>query len=736
MMQETLAQSSRASEQDTAPRLLGLRITPELLAYVALIAIGATLRFWDLGSRALHHDESLHAYYSWNMYQGHGYQHNPLLHGTFMYHFMALVYFIFGASDYTARIAPAMFGTALIILPYFLRGYLGRWGALAAAAFLTFSPSMLYFSRFAREDIFMAFFTLALVVFIWRYLAERKTTYLYWMAAVLALSFAVKETTFILIVIFGSFMALLWLEGAVKTLSAERRQRKEAEATVQASAPGGAGGGAVEARASSPAPATMRPQPVDFRLSDLTAPGIILLLLITLSLPQWAPLLSKVEGVFGATLVNPADQWQSGPVGAPVGDKAFAIAVGSVVFLLAVSIIVGLGWNRKVWLTIAAIFYGVYVFFFSTQFTHLAGVGTGMWQSLGYWLAQQPVQRGNQPMYYYFIIVPLYESLPFALAVIGSVFYMFRRADIFTWFLVYWIVAAFLLFSWAGEKMPWLSLNLALPIALLGGKFLGEVIERIDWRGLVQRGGLLLLVFFPLVLALLYGIITWGGGDEGRVAASGRLILIVLLLGALTASAALLRRLGPRAALGAIGLPVLLILAGFTVKAAGQASFANGDVPKEMLVYTQTSPDIPQLRDQIERVAMLTGKGKNIRILIDGTSGFQWPWQWYLRDYKNVAYWDFSGTAPVQPDTDIVIVHVNNQQTMQDKEADFGPGRRIKLRWWFPEGYRDYTPRKFFEDIQHSRNWTRLWEYFSFRKLGQDLGSEDAVVYFRKGLPL
>ena len=55
-------------------------------------------------------------------------------------------------------------GTLMVPLPYLLRGQLGRVGAFAAAVALAFGPSYLYYSRFAREDIYIACITLALLV--------------------------------------------------------------------------------------------------------------------------------------------------------------------------------------------------------------------------------------------------------------------------------------------------------------------------------------------------------------------------------------------------------------------------------------------------------------------------------------------------------------------------------------------------------------------------------------------
>src|SRR5215472_4225687 len=136
------------------PISAAIPIDRELVAFVGLVLLAAVLRFWDLGSRMLHHDESLHAVYSYYLYIGKGYVHDPMMHGPFLFELNALVYFLLGATDATARVAPAFFGTLLVGLPYFLRDRLGRTGAIAASALLALSPSILYYSRFIRHDIY------------------------------------------------------------------------------------------------------------------------------------------------------------------------------------------------------------------------------------------------------------------------------------------------------------------------------------------------------------------------------------------------------------------------------------------------------------------------------------------------------------------------------------------------------------------------------------------------------
>ena len=74
---------------------------------------------------------------------------------------------------------------------------LGRVGAFSAALALAIGPSYLYFSRFAREDIYIAAITLALLVVAFRFLNEPRRYHPALIGALLALSFATKETTFI-----------------------------------------------------------------------------------------------------------------------------------------------------------------------------------------------------------------------------------------------------------------------------------------------------------------------------------------------------------------------------------------------------------------------------------------------------------------------------------------------------------------------------------------------------------
>src|SRR5512142_2763638 len=114
-------------------------VTNEIVIFVGIMILAVISRFYNLGVRVMSHDESLHTYFSWLLYKGDGYQHNPMMHGPLQFHLIALSYFLFGANDFTARIPAALFNIATIALAWRWRRYLGRTGGLVAGFLMLIS---------------------------------------------------------------------------------------------------------------------------------------------------------------------------------------------------------------------------------------------------------------------------------------------------------------------------------------------------------------------------------------------------------------------------------------------------------------------------------------------------------------------------------------------------------------------------------------------------------------------
>jgi predicted membrane-bound mannosyltransferase len=706
--------------ESLSDRLRGRGFSPaitwwEIASYGPLIVIAFVMRLWDVGVRAMHHDESLHALYSWNLFNDLNYQHNPMMHGPFQFEANAAIFYIFGDSDVTARLLYVVMGTVLVAMPFLLRKRIGQLGAVFTAALLTISPAMLYFSRFARNDILMAVWAFGLVISMWRYLDEGKDRYLYFSAALMALALATKESAYLVIGTLGLFLAL---QVGVPMLA-----RLLQPVEIEGVSPPVAIGRVVKTLWSS--------YSQGFDLSIISRSSAYLLLLITVTLPLWSAFAAIVQD-------TPLWSWTNLVLAAPEGHVFIGAPVGGAK-VIAFLIIVGLGglgglagyrWNWSVWWKSALIFWIVWVLLYTTFGTNFfPGIRSGIWNSLGYWVVQQGEARGGQPWYYYFVITSIYEYLPLLAGAIAGVFYL-RKRDQFSLFLVYWPAVTFVLYTIASEKMPWLLVNITLPLIVLSGRFLAAIVERIEWRSLMRNGGLLVIAAVPIFVVLLWQLAFFEPTQRNAINILLPLALAGVLLGMAASGFYVARRLGHET-FGAVALVSLVAM--MTVRTGWIASYQNGDTPVEMIVYTQTSPDITRLLDTIEE----TGAGNAIPLTIDQTSGFTWPWAWYMRSATNVNFPSYGGSSVVSnPGAPIVVVHSQNQDAADEGlRGQYTQGERIKHRWWFPEStYRNLTPTKFVKAIFDRESWRRTMNYWLNREGVSDrLGSEDSYVYFEQG---
>jgi len=189
------------------------------LAFVLIIVLAFFLRLYHLDERVFHHDEAAVGYFTYKLFNDGVYSYDPSFHGPFMYYVTSEMFRHFGDSIYTARLLPALLGASLLLLLIPLRKYLGNAGMVLSAFFLALSPSFLYYSRFYREDIFIAFFTLLGLVCAVKY-AEKyaedgysflRIFYLFLGALSLASMSALKENAYIAMALIALFLFLLFI---------------------------------------------------------------------------------------------------------------------------------------------------------------------------------------------------------------------------------------------------------------------------------------------------------------------------------------------------------------------------------------------------------------------------------------------------------------------------------------------------------------------------------------------
>ena len=711
------------------------RIRPswELAVFVGLALAALGLRLWDLGGRTMHYDESLHVHYAWRFATGEGYVHSPWMHGPFQVHLAAIMFKLFADSDTTARLGYAIFGASLAALPFFMRTYLGRTGAIVTAILLALSPSLLYFSRFGRNEILMAFWAVTLLILIWQYLNEGKNRYLYLMSAVLALIFATKETSYILVGIFGVALFLLSITQIIPWILGR------------------------------------------IRFSEMKGTPILLILLISLTLPQWSALSSLLQDQIGAVLAN--SDVGATEVGLPV-DSGWFWSFGFLGLTFVISIAIGLWWRWKVWLVCAGIFYGIWAVFYTSAFTRCGGIFTsiwpfssfanefpselgncvdglysGVWQSLGYWLAQQEVARGGQPWYYHFLLTSVYEFLPLIFGLIAIVYYV-RKGDLFGQMLGFWALATFLAYTVASEKMPWLLVNVSVPFILLAGKFIGELIDDIHWKRALRNGLWVLVLMTP---ALLVGSVFLLREylDQGALDTWEHWGLFGGILVTLVAVGVVVKLARPGAGIRLAGLGTAALLLGFSSFVAFRASYNFDDSPVELLVYAQGSADLVDTLDTLDRGVFPVGGTEKV---VEVDYELWYPFNWYVRHeqkqgilgFKCYKDEDESGYAswcnPIEETPSTTAVLLNDSHSRRDSEhlADYEKTGPFSNLLWFPEEYRRPGENRksegivsqlkkdfgFIKDTVTKRNaWNDALNYFLFRNLDSDWWDSEYYTY-------
>ncbi|CAN5541521.1 TIGR03663 family protein [soil metagenome] len=685
-----------------------IHITIESMLYAVIGLLAILTRLWDLTYKAQHHDESLHSYYSWLLYAGEGYIHDPMMHGPGLFHSNALAYFLFGDSEYTTRIVPALLGIAIVLLPALLRGpqLLGKWGALACSTLLLFSPTILFYTRFNRHDPYVLFCTLVIIFSMLRFMEKRESKWIIAVWLTTGFLFTTLEVSFIIGFMLVTFVGLIMAWQIHRSLLGIAALALVALGAVWVGMP---------RIGVSPLPGIPWEDPTPENIQafsfDLASHPTILTMLGTVALAIAAVVivLNRIrdgQGWFDGVLGRTGEQTTTRVMYDGLRDRKgmwFGLGGGTIIF----------------------------VALYTTLFTNWIGLGSGTVGALGYWLGQQDVQRGDQPWFYYFLILPQYELIAVLLAPVAGILTMKRiipalregrpvgrRNYVWSLFL-WWTLIHLAVFSWAGEKMPWLSVHMALPMILLSGALIGDTIERLEARArsgiLPARGALAVGLSIPVVCASWFMLWAWGSAGpwvtvEQQVTRAVRpqitdnpwlLYLPVLaIIGVLGWG---MFKLGGRAAFAVGGLSIVGILLIAQLHVAYRMTFNEGDVPRDQLIYVQSSPDVTQAVEDVGELSRTLTGGLDMPIFYD--SGTSWPMQWYLRNYTSRRF--FGSELSTPPDAPVVFI-ANEHLTDANRAMLSGyTGQEYAMRWWFPE---EATYRRFAIAPELNKEWRQNYQ--------------------------
>jgi hypothetical protein len=957
-----------------------VHLTVEGVIWFGLFALAIATRLWDLSNRGIHHDESLHAVYGNNLYDGAGYVHDPMMHGPLQFHLIAFIYWLFGSSEMTARMASAFCGIWVVMAPFFLRRQMGKVPALVASFLLLVSPSVLYFSRMAREDAIFSAMEMLMVVGLWRFVSTRRPADFFIFAAGLSLMFTIKEAAYLTVAVLVVFFALLFIiqSGyAIMGVTAAyglvmgglllfiRANMQERDANHQIIP----GSGTIAPLPDIPDVSPTYDKITQFIGALVTHPLVVAVAFLAIAYVATVIVMFRRE----RARLNAADvavtarprirvtvssrtNVGTGPLQTRVsrgnGAGATTTRIDTVQPVAAVaetpgmadaSVAVDSDAATEVWsprrldpkpgtllahyqpgsiphlvgslfarpsvlligFLIAATIYTVLYTVFFTDVPR--GLLSGIFGSLGYWMAQHGVARGSQPWYYYFLLIPLYEPIAVFFSLAGTIFFGWRgvrwlrrtRAEtrevgepgrfaafnldrpvpfaafppFLIAFTIWWLFGVTFIYTWAGEKMPWLMVHMVRPAILLASLFLGALLlsilarrrERLEAAAAYDErhisyapggpalaaGGLMrsTLARMSQPALRMAGAMPGGGsasldlsggqtmqmsrggspqrsrpsahtsararqapppavpvpprrGGRGRgatVAVMRRqeppwvswnrpgstfpslsflaLFVLFAMSWAMTMNFQLAQNnnyaswswtwlwpglmlalviafmawLGPARALRYLAVGLFSVFFLYQFRSAIMLSYFQPDVPKEMAVYVQTSPDVTRAMKEIGDFSKATTGKLDVKTQYD--SDVSWPFSWYFRDYTNAR---FIGTETPNPGADVpILVYGYDTKNGNEELPKNYVSQRYAMRWWFPEDWYKKELMSGLTEVDAYKNaplastaatlaiklgdtFTKpdnqatLWKYLLFRDTPQPLGSYDMLVYVRK----
>lgn len=307
-----------------------------------------------------------------------------------------------------------------------------------------------------------------------------------------------------------------------------------------------------------------------------------------------------------------------------------------------------------------------------------------------------------------------------------------------------WFAVMLLLFGFSSGRGADDAVQVALPLVLLAGVGLGDVLEGINWRDTLRgAGGLLALTYLGLVIGLIaVGILASriDNAESQGEAISQMVFVLVLVVVPLSYAAYVLIRAKLDADAGVqTGLLALLVLGvllgAFTLRSSIMLNFFNADEGNELLAQRTATGAVRPLVDRLYRLsrdATLTREsirdttgGRSLNIALD--ERVEWPFRWYFRDFPNLQIYS-QGTA-AGAGAEVVIAPTEEGLA----EAGYTP-RSYPYLNRIPAAYNSPQAGDILGDIVIPSRWIDGSHFLLFRDLGNPPAAETVTVAFNAEL--
>jgi len=420
-----------------------------------ITAAAAFMRFYQLGLKPFHHDEGVNGYFLTTLFRDGVYRYDPAnYHGPTLYYISLLFSKLFGLNTVSVRASVAIFGVLTVVLAFYLRPFIGKIGSLAAGFLIAFSPGMVFISRYFIHEIFFVFLALAFVLSVLFFIRNEKAgpCAVAWMALLLLVCFlpsglmvgdylgsgspasawAFRLGFFLIEVVLVFFvmrMLIAWRDGRPIYLMLSAASIALMFATKE---------------------------------TAFITLGTMLIALPCIWI--WQKIYGRETGDDEISPADDAVTWSN-----------FKIAAGSGhdLTLLAAAV--------------SAVFIYVSVLFFSSFFTY----GEGVWKAFEaytFWTKTGTKDHTQSGFWAYVkwsfgypqndsMIRTAVESVVIVFSVIGTLIAFFKGRHRVAMFIGLWALGLFIAYSLIPYKTPWLALSFLLPMCLVGGYGINELVS-------------------------------------------------------------------------------------------------------------------------------------------------------------------------------------------------------------------------------------------------------------------
>ncbi|MFD1599804.1 flippase activity-associated protein Agl23 [Halobellus rarus] len=180
-----------------------------LVGIVAFTVVALALRLVALGGRIFHWDEGRVGYWILRYHETGVHTYRPIVHGPFLPIVNDWLFALVPVSDFAARFPVALVGGLFPLAAWLFRERLRDTELIALAAVLALNPLVVYYSRFMRNDVLVAAFSVVALGFVVRGFDAGRLRYAFPATASLALAFTTKANALLYVLCFLGAGALL-----------------------------------------------------------------------------------------------------------------------------------------------------------------------------------------------------------------------------------------------------------------------------------------------------------------------------------------------------------------------------------------------------------------------------------------------------------------------------------------------------------------------------------------------